>query len=338
METLLAISVLVMLLAAAAAIYQRTGTLADRRNFPPLGRIVDIGGQSLHLVESGEGCPAVIFESGIAATCLNWTATLREVGRFTRACAYDRAGLGWSGPAATPRVPSNLVDELHALLAAARIPPPYVLAAHSFGGLLARAYTAKFPDEIAGLVLIDPLAATDWLHPGDDQSRMLRRGVRLSRRGAWLARLGIVRFSLAVLTGGGRRIPKLVARLTSGRGESVLTRLVGEVQKMPPAVWPMVQAHWCQPKCFLGMAQYLEALPASASEAAALPDLSGIPLSILSAGDSTLEQLAEREALARRSSRGKHFQIPGSGHWIHLDQPGAVVQAIREMVESLRPA
>jgi pimeloyl-ACP methyl ester carboxylesterase len=143
--------------------------------------------------------------------------------------------------------------------------------------------------------------------------------------------------SLALLSGGGRRIPKLVARLTSGRAELTLSRLVGEVQKMPPEVWPMVQAHWCQPKAFLGMAEYFKGLPQSAQQAAALGDLPLIPVTILSAGNSTPGQLAERDAIASRSPRGKHVAVPSSGHWIHLDQPEVVIEAIREMIELVRP-
>jgi pimeloyl-ACP methyl ester carboxylesterase len=339
LEILVVIAALVVVLIAAiaaGALYQRAGATADSRKFPAPGRLIDIGGPRLHMVEEGQGSPAVIFESGIAASSLNWTAMQRAVARFTRTCAYDRAWLGWSDPAPAPRVASQLVDELHSLLAAAQVPAPYVLVGHSFGGLLVQAYAVAHAGQVAGLVLIDPLPAAEWLRVSRPQSRMLRRGIKLARRGALLARLGVVRISLSLLSSGDRRIPKLVARLTSGRGESTLSRLVGEVQKMPPEVWPMVQAHWCQPKSFQGMAEYFEALPASAEEAAALGDLPEIPVSILSAAHSTPAQVAEREAIAGRSPRGKHIVVPASGHWIHLDQPQVVIEAIREVVELLR--
>jgi pimeloyl-ACP methyl ester carboxylesterase len=163
---------------------------------------------------------------------------------------------------------------------------------------------------------------------------MLRRGVRLARRGALLARLGVVRFSLALLAGGGRRIPKLIARVSSGNGESAVSRLVGEVGKMPRETWPMIRAHWCQPKSFRGMSGHLEALPVSCAEAAECGDTSSVPMIILSAATSTSAQLAERETLARESPNGKHIVVKG-GHWIHLDEPGLVVQVIREIMQSL---
>ncbi len=297
--------------------------------------MLDIGGTRLHLRESGGGDPAVILEAGIAASSLNWTSIQAELSRFTRVYSYDRAGLGWSDPAGSPRTISHVVEELHALATAAPIPAPFVLAGHSFGGLLVRCYAIRYPHQVAGLVLLDPLAASEWLEPSPAQWKTLSRGAMLSRRGALLARLGVVRFGLATLSSGLRFIPKLVARLaSSGSGESAISRLVREVQKMPPETWPIVQAHWCQPKSFLGMASYLESLPAGASQASALDQLPAhLPVTILSASHSSSAQLAEREAMARRSLNGQHIVAAKSGHWIHFDEPELVIQAIREMAK-----
>jgi pimeloyl-ACP methyl ester carboxylesterase len=341
---LLAILLLVLLVGAAlviaGAIYQALGAASDLRRYPPPGRLIDIAGCRLHLIESGDG-PPVIFESGISATCLNWTRVRGDVAGFARACTYDRAWLGWSDPAQTPRMTSAIVDELHALLAGAGISPPYILTGHSFGGMLVRAYAAKYRDHVAGLVLVDPLLPSEWLNVSAAHARMLRLGVKLSRRGALLARIGVVRASLALLMTGGRRMRRIsqwIARLSSGRGESTVSRLVGEVRKMPPETWPMVRAHWCLPKSFQGMAAYLESLPASAIEAAALGEPAAIPTIVISGAHSTPAQLAEREALAHRSPHGRHIIAAKSGHWIQLDEPELVVEAVREMVALTRPS
>ncbi|HYL37582.1 MAG TPA: alpha/beta hydrolase, partial [Bryobacteraceae bacterium] len=127
-----------------------------------------------------------------------------------------------------------------------------------------------------------------------------------------------------------------IAKLSSGAAESVISRLVGEVQKMPPQVWPMVQAHWCLPKSFEGLAGYLESLPASSAEASVMSVPASIPITILSAANSTPSQLAERAAMVNHSTRGSHVIVPNSGHWIHLDQPELVNQAIQEMVDFVR--
>jgi pimeloyl-ACP methyl ester carboxylesterase len=294
--------------------------------------MIDIGGRRLHLVDSGGNGPVVIFESGISATCLSWVPVRERVGGFARACSYDRPGLGWSDRARSGLSTPALVDHLHTLLEAARIPGPYLLVGHSFGGMLVQAFAAKYPGEVAGLVLVDPLSPGEWINPGPASARMLRFGVKLSRRGAWLARMGVVRAALALLMAGGRRVPQWIAKLSSGRGESVISRLAGEVQKMPPETWPMVRAHWCLPKSFVAMAGYLESLPGSSLEAAALRVPETIPVTFLSAANATAEQREEREAIARRSPRGRHIVARKSGHWIQLDEPELVVQAIREMV------
>jgi pimeloyl-ACP methyl ester carboxylesterase len=348
-ESWVLLSILLLVLAigaaliTAGAIYQALGTAADLRRYPPPGRMIDIGGCRLHLfersrVESGRDGPPVIFESGISATCLSWTEVREQVDGFARACTYDRAWLGWSDPAGAPRTTSIIVQELHALLSAANVPAPYILVGHSFGGMLVRAYAAKYPDQVAGLVLVDPLSPGEWLNIPPAHARMLTLGVKLSRRGALLARLGVVRLSLALLMTGSRRlrlVPKWIAKLSSGHGVSVISRLVGEVGKMPPETWPMVRAHWCQAKSFQGLANYLESLPASAAEADALPEPGHLPVIVLSAHNSTPEQLKERDRMARRSPHGKHIIAAKSGHWIQLDEPELVVQGIREMVEFL---
>ena len=327
---------LILLIVAAGWLYQLSGTARDRRRFPSPGRLVDIGGTRLHLLESGAGQPAVILEAGIAASCLNWTSLQAELARSTLACSYDRAGLGWSDPTNSPRTISNAIAELHALLTAAQIPPPFILTGHSFGGLLVRCYAAKYPNQVAGLVLLDPLATSEWLTPSESQRKVLKRGAMLSRRGSLLTRFGVVRFGLATLASGLQFIPKLVARAaSSGTGESAISRLVREVQKMPPETWPIVKAHWCQPKSFLTMANYLESLPDSAAQGSALGQLPGhIPITIISASNSTAAQLAERDALARHSLHGKHIIATKSGHWVHFDEPELVLQAIREMAPS----
>ena len=156
----------------------------------------------------------MIFESGISATCLSWTQVRVQVEGFARACTYDRAWLGWSEPANSPRTTSIIVRELHALLSAANVPAPYILVGHSFGGLLVRAYAAQYPEQLAGLVLLDPLSPGEWLNIPTAQARMLRLGVKLARRGALLARIGVVRVSLALLMGGGRLVPKVIQGLT----------------------------------------------------------------------------------------------------------------------------
>jgi pimeloyl-ACP methyl ester carboxylesterase len=117
--------------------------------------LVDIGGRRLFLSSSGKGSPTVILEVGLGDISSAWNNIQRSVARFARVCTYDRAGLGRSDPAPTPRTCHDMVLDLHTLLVNARVSPPYVLVGHSFGGMNVRLYASLYPQEIAGMVLVD---------------------------------------------------------------------------------------------------------------------------------------------------------------------------------------
>ena len=329
------------LLALTGALYQRSGRASDLRRFPPPGRLIDVGGASLHVYANpeyagAEGSPPAVFEAGIAATSLSWQLVQPEIANFTQTVSYDRAGLGWSGPGLQPRTIWNVADEWRTLMDRADIPKPRVLVGHSYGALVAIAYALRHPSEIAGMVLVDPVATCEWSEPSASHLTTLRRGVLLSRRGALLARLGVVRLALSLLVAGSRRLPRMIARASSGQGAAITDQLVGQVRKLPVESWPMIQSHWCDPKCFEGMAGYLEALPQSAAvvaqELGHSDALRDVPLTVLSAGNASPIQRTEHEALARRSSRGQIEVVSGSGHWIQVDRPDVVIRAIRGMV------
>ena len=331
--------IIVYILAAvlgSALAYQALGSYLDARRLPPLGRLVATGAGGLHLYELGAGGPAVVLESGIAATCISWALVQPEVAKFTRVASYDRAGLGWSGQCTTPRTVEQMVSELAALLSKAQLPPPYVLIGHSFGGLLIRAYAHLHPDQVAGLVFVDPVSLGHWAECDPNELRRLEAGARLSRRGALLARFGIVRAALAFLAAGGRRLPGLVARASARHATDFISNIVGQVQELPPAYWPMIRAHWSNPKCFRSMAAYLQCLPTSAQAALEMPLPPAIPFIILSAGSATQAELQERDAWVAQNERGRHATVEGTGHWLQFERPDTVVDAVRELVDLAR--
>jgi pimeloyl-ACP methyl ester carboxylesterase len=264
----------------------------------------------------------VVLESGIAASSLNWRALQTEIAKFTRVVSYDSAGLGWSDLAPGALTLDSLVEDLRALLRAGEVTPPYVLVGHSFGGLIIRAFVQQYPAETSGLILLDAVRTADWSPLSDEKRRTLARGVALSRRGATLARMGIVGWCLRSLIKGSRRLPKVVGGVASGRGLTVMRRIGGEVAKMPPEVWPLIVDHWSQPKSFLGMAAHLESLPEAARAIAGVPAPAGVPVV-----DFTLPGAPATCAGARNIVAAK------SGHWIHLDEPELVIAAIRELME-----
>ena len=301
------------------------------------GAFAPVGAHRLHYRCEGEGTPAVIFDAGIAASSLSWSRVQPEVARFTSTCSYDRAGLAWSDASTTPRSMSALVTELHTLIRHANVAPPYVLVGHSFGGLLIRAFARKFPNEVAGLVFVDPLHPEEWCDPSSQQRRTLRGGIFLSRVGALLARVGLVRFLLSRLSGGAPALPRRASRMLGARAATLLLNMVGEVQKLPTEVLPAVQEHWSSPKAFRGMWQHLAALPACSAEVRRGADTFGeMPLVVLSAGRRDPRWIVADATLAGASTNGRHVVSAHSGHWVHLDDPNLVVTAIRDVVAQVR--
>jgi len=280
--------------------------------------------------------PTVIFEAGIAGSCLSWALVQPLVAEFAHAVSYDRAGLGWSTGALTGRTAANMVDELAAALQAAQISPPYVLVGHSFGGLLVQTFAHTHPADTFALVLVDPVTQSGWANADAQQLRRLSSGARLARRGAWLARFGIVRAALSLLVSGGTKIPKLLARASAAQGNSVIERLIGEVRKLPPQAQPIVAAHWSRARSFTAMAAYLECLPASARLALTMPVPAEIPLVILSAATATPAELAERASWAAANHAARHVQIAGTGHWLQLERPELVAAAVRDLAFRVR--
>lgn len=332
MSMIAAGALVVGILAGGGALYQAVGSRRSARLCRPQGAMFDAGGRRLHAVCAGRGTPAVVFESGVAASSLSWTHVVPEIARFTRACAYDRAGLGWSDPGPRPRTFAHIVGDLDGLLVSAAVPHPYVLVGHSFGCFVVCAYASRHPEKVAGLVLIDPPALGEWREPSARQARLLWGGIQLSRIGALLARLGVVRACLALLTGGAPAVPRNFVKIFGPTAARTLERLVGEVRKLPPEVHPLVQALWCQPKCFHAMADHLRVLREAAAFVASLSSLPDVPLVTISSADQPAHIVDEHRQIARFSSRGRHVIASRSGHWIQFDEPEVVVSAIRDVV------
>ena len=235
--------------------YQRVGLWRDRRQFAPPGVLIDVGGHRLHTTCMGNGSPIVLLESGIAASSLSWAVVQPAIAQFTRVCSYDRAGLAWSDTPSCPRTFDRIVAEFSAVLQNVAPLERYVLVGHSFGGFIVSAHAMRYPDHIAGVVLVDP--PTEWLTPTPQHARLLWGGQQLSRVGALLAHIGVVRACLALLTGGAPGAPRRFVRIFGPTAARTLERLVGEVRKLPPDIHPVVEALWCQPKCFHSMADHL---------------------------------------------------------------------------------
>jgi pimeloyl-ACP methyl ester carboxylesterase len=295
---------------------------------PAPGTMVETGASRLHVHIQGRGEPVVVLEAGIAASSLSWSLVQNRIAQMTTVLSYDRAGFGWSDPAPNRRTALDAAEDLAIMLERLRLAGPFILVGHSFGALIVRLFQQRWPDRVAGLVLVDPVVRSDWRDPNEQRRVMLARGVALSRRGAFLARIGVVRFALNLLTSGSHTFPRLLARASAGNGAGVTDRLVGEVRKMPRELWPAIAAHWSQERGFRAMADNLENLPRSVAQLDESAGMGDLPLIVLSAA----KPLPEHEDDAKLSAKGRHIVVPESGHWMQLDAPDAVVEAVADIV------
>jgi pimeloyl-ACP methyl ester carboxylesterase len=295
---------ILLALVVAGILYQWIGARADARRIPPPGRLVDVGRGRLHLHEQGGGRPTVVFEAGISASSVSWGRVAPRVAEFATACCYDRSGLAWSDRTHAPVSARSLAAELDALLGAAAIETPVVIVAHSFGTFVARAFAADFPQKTAGLVLVDPIFPAEFLKMTSAERRRLTGGIFLSRVGAALASVGVVRLCLNRLLRGSTAGPRRVSRLFGSEAASLMSRLVRQVQKLPPESWPAMRAHWSRPKSFLAMADHLSSLRRSAAEIEATGPLGDLPLVVITAGSQPETVRAEHARIAALSTRG----------------------------------
>jgi pimeloyl-ACP methyl ester carboxylesterase len=285
--------------------------------------MVDVGGHKLHLLRLGKGSPAVIFDSPLGASHLAWSLVQPEIAAFTEACAYDRAGYGWSEPGPEPRTSSRSVAELHALLANSGLKPPYILVGNSIGGLNVRLFAFRYPREVAGLVLVDPahedqfarLPAAERLDPS------FIRMLRLFRIGA---RFGLLRL------------------LNMPLGE-------GSAEQLPAAWRPMARAAGFRSAWIDALYREATGTESSFTEVRSAKrtlnerPLGNIPLMDLTRGEGEKATPEEKRSwriwmelhreLARESGRGEQVIVPGSGHFIQVDRPEAVIAAIRRLWE-----
>ena len=178
--------------------YEQVGRARNTSQLPPrVGQAVDIGGRALNLYCSGQGTPTVILEGGGNSPGYEWLVLQSKMAGYTRACWYDRAGVGWSDPPLSPRTSASIVSDLHEALQRAGVLPPYVMAGGSVGGEYVHIYTARYPSDVAGMVLID--SSTPDMHEPDFYLSPINR-MSGSRRHLLcvalpaMARFGIIRF------------------------------------------------------------------------------------------------------------------------------------------------
>ncbi len=294
-------------LLVAGTFYEQFSEWRDRATIARVGHLVDVGGRSLNLYCSGQGSPTVVFETNLGMPGLSWSFIQRMAATQTRACWYDRAGYGWSDPAPSSNYSDGIATDLHALLTKAGVPPPYVLVGHAMGSFHARVFRGRYPGEVAGMVLVDPMSE-DLI---SDETELLE----------WArpAMLGIQRFFVRA----------------------------GAFRLLAPVDGPAgIQGLMLQPKSITAAGQEVP-LRIDAGLARRSGSFGDMPVLILTAGRPGGEESEELDVepqrkvalhrqMAALSSKGRAVFLQGVGHQIPLEAPAAVIDGVRQVVEQVR--
>jgi pimeloyl-ACP methyl ester carboxylesterase len=278
------------------------------------GRLVDVGGREMHIDCTGEGSPTVVLDSGLGDTYISWRKVQPEIAKFTRVCSYDRAGLGYSDPSSQPRTSKVIAEELRGLLQADGVAPPYVLVGHSMGGYDVRLYASLYRYEVAGMVLVDAS------HP-DQENRFPPELKNL--KGSSLRQFQFMEYTTPF------GIPRLLSLCDDD---------------------PAERAAECNWHSFREQVAEMKAFSESAAQTAATGSLGDIPLAVLShdpgkASSELPPDLAKstnevwekmQEELSHLSTRGTQTIAKNSAHYIQIDRPDVVIDAIRNVVGQVR--
>ena len=283
---LLGLVVVLLVLAIVGAIYQAIATELAERAYPPPGEMVDAGGYSLHINCVGQGSPTVVLDGGSGEMSAQWVWVQREVSDTTRVCAYDRAGMGWSEMGPEPRDAKQISGELHTLLTEAGIEGPYVLVGHSFGGLYMQTYATRYPDEVAGVSLVESS------HPEQFSYRPVARDSyepqkRIFAVASLLARIGVVR---------------------------LLFKLSPAPPALPQQQRAQIDALSPSTRQVSTYALELRATPQTTTQTRNLRSLGDKPLAVVTAGTQEPEWLKLQDDLVTLSSDSTHRVVQGATH------------------------
>jgi pimeloyl-ACP methyl ester carboxylesterase len=310
------------------------------RVIDPPGKLVDVGGFRLHIQCAGEGAPSIILDAALGGSSLSWSLVQPELAKLSRVCSYDRAGFGWSDAGPLPRTAGRIADELRTLLDRAGVPPPFLPVGHSFGGLVALIFAHRFRSETAALVLVDPAHAEDWVKPAPKEQVQIDRGVRLCRYGAITARLGLARIVAALVGLGQLTLARGMVKVASRGGLSRQDEaILAPIWKLPPEVRPVLSQFWTKPQFFEALGGQIESICESAAQvvAATANGFDDLPLITISSTNPGDYRLRQQDRMAALSTRGRHVMAPNSGHWVPLDEPQAVIDAVKEVLRSRDP-
>lgn len=309
-------------------IYQYISTRLYERAYPAPGKMVDIGGYRLHINCTGDnnGGPTVILEAGTGCSSTDWALVQPEIAKFAKVCSYDRAGYGWSESSPKERTSRNIVEELHTLLNNAQVPKPYIIVGHSFGGLNARLYASMYPDEVAGVILVDS--------GHEDQFAKIPSSLTSSK-----VNLSLMVFMFMTYTGINRllmhlpqmqkqfeKLPENYRKILSSQRSSVknLKTTLQEGFKAKESCLQLKEA-----------GGFLGTKPLIVISAGKFPTKDEMGISQENCDELCNALKTLQQALLSKSSNVKQIIATNSGHMIPLEQPDIIVEAVSEMLQKI---
>jgi pimeloyl-ACP methyl ester carboxylesterase len=286
---------------------------------PPPGKMYAVNGRRMRLQCVGQGSPTIVLEAGGGKDGMTWTGIQSKLAAHTQVCSYDRAGLGWSDPAPSPRDADHVATELHGLIASAHISVPVVLMGHSMGGLFIRDYAAHFPSEVAGLIFEDSSTPLQNRQPAYRAFEEPRKATRFDDL------------------------------LNEAMIELGIPRLLGACSGRFDRVKGIDQRAFYEDRChepFQAMDAEMDAFDLSGQETVSTGPFGDMPILILfhdlaiDVGDipqSLIEETkANQDAFLRLSTRSRRVIVKRSGHFLHIDRPDVVAREVDDFVNRIR--
>src|SRR5215203_2997488 len=269
-------------LAVIGATYQAIATQIDQSTYSPPGEMVNVNGRLMHINCMGEGSPTVILEAANLGMSAHWVRVQQQLAKSTRVCAYDRAGMGWSEAGPQPRDAKQISSELHTLLKVAGTEGPYVMVGHSYGGLYARMYAARYPKQVAGVVLVDSSHPEQFTRSPEGRA-MYDQNRRMGAFLPWLTRLGVIR----------------------------LTNFYAAHPDLPSQQRAQIEAFNSSTQQVVTTVEEFGATPQTNSQVRSTGSLGDKPLAVVSAGEQSSGWLEMQGELASLSSNSIHHVVEG---------------------------
>ncbi|MDF5711156.1 MAG: alpha/beta hydrolase [Nostoc sp. S4] len=316
-------------LLVATTLYQAIACWHEDRKLPP-GQMFDVGGYCLHLYIAGEASPTIVLDHSLGG--IEGYLLVEELAKLRQVCIYDRAGYGWSNHSPHPRTSNQIVTELDTLLTKAGIKPPNILIGDSFGSYNVRLYAHRFPEKVIGMIL------TDGLH----ETEMLKMSFQLQA----LKLFFISGFVMSILG-------SILGIIRLMRICKVFEVLKPELSKFPKHLLNSIKRSFCRPKHWITMSREMLNLSASGREVRIANQFGNMPIVNIKAnsffkpsfwtlfiplrGANQLRKQMHVELL-KLSTNCTQLQATKSGHFIWVDQPDAIVDAVKIVLNQVDPS